>query len=82
MTQSITPNYKDCPCIGCILVAICRHKPYDKLARGCSILRPYIFVANGEGHKKSCRELVKAISPTKWRLGKERESGYDLEVND
>ena len=81
MTQNTTPNYKDCPCIECILVAICRHRPYDKLARGCSILKPYIFRAKGIEHKKSCRELVKAINPTKWRLGRERADGYDLEVN-
>ena len=77
MTQDTIPNCKECPCVECILVAICRHKSYDNLVKQCSILKPYVFEAKGEEHKKSCRELVKTIKPTKWILGEERKNGYD-----
>lgn len=71
-------NNKSCPCEGCITYAVCRHKRYNDLIQECSIVRKYLDFENYTVHKKRCIDLLIALKPTEWALGKEDPIGFDI----
>ncbi len=62
-----------CPCKDCICIPICRHKPLDKLLRGCVLLTNY-FVKHispiGETEKriKVRQVVIDTIKPSQWNM--------------
>ena len=71
-------NTKSCPCEGCITYAVCRHKRYYDLLNDCSIVKEYLKFKDYTVHKKRCIDLLIALKPTEWALGKEDNIGFDI----
>ena len=60
----------NCPCDKCVCIAVCRHKPYDKLFEDCELVNDYepsykSIYAREENHI-SLIEI--ALNPTKWEF--------------
>lgn len=60
----------DCPCVNCILVPMCRHKPYAQLVE-CQLLTKYItyyrvpIVSNDSSWRIS---MFNCLNPTTWTI--------------
>jgi len=64
-------NYKKCPCVDCVCVAICRLKRYTILIRDCKLVVDYInsHAWDGAIHLPYFRALIcDAIDPTSWKV--------------
>ena len=61
---------KPLPCIGCLLVPVCKHKSYYDLFEGCDILKEYEPQYRGMNNFISRRPTVRALldlfQPTTW----------------
>ena len=67
------------PCKECLLIPICRHKPYGDLVDSCEHLYNYIIIHHqDEEHKNRCRILESLMKPTRWELGEESAGGFHV----
>jgi hypothetical protein len=62
-----------CPCIDCILIPICRHKPYPQVFEDCHILTEHISdyydepILNDSQRLKTIQQI---LNPTMWKYDK------------
>ena len=63
------------PCKGCVLVPLCRHKPYSKLFDNCILIEEYIIEPYNRFKRNNLRvEMVYIVlRPTYWHY---IEAGY------
>ena len=63
------------PCKGCILIPLCKHKPYSILFNHCDILRDYIPNSLIRGSRNQIRvdKIQVILKPSKWYM---RKDGY------
>jgi hypothetical protein len=66
------PISKECPCEECILIAMCRYKPYMKLFHDCELISDYIPGQTNRYERSASRitKVEEALNPTKWWLQK------------
>jgi len=68
-------NNEKCPCEECILIPICRHKPYFQLLDECSLLkpmyeRPACVLNESSPYTNQKKILIKHLNPTTWTINK------------
>lgn len=64
------------PCKNCILIPICRHKPYHSMVGECAPVYKYLRltedeIVNNEMHDNQSERILnveKLLTPTRWRL--------------
>jgi hypothetical protein len=61
----------NCPCIDCILIAICRHKYFVDLKNDCELVEQFLFEGMAYNRRREdfdyrIYQVFLAIKPTKW----------------
>ena len=59
-----------CPCENCIILAVCRHKPYYRLFQECSLIEEYAPLWNTRVKRdpKQIKEIHDILNTTSWEI--------------
>jgi hypothetical protein len=59
-----------CPCIGCLIIPLCKNKGYIEMVESCEALADFLVTPFqvGKERDKPLTELVEIIKPTLWSV--------------
>ena len=64
--MKINPKYSEpCPCMNCVCVPVCKHRPYSNLNRLCLLVNNYITAPHADKSYR-IRVVRHVLQPTEW----------------
>jgi len=69
--NKILNDRKDCPCLNCICIPICKYKKYETMVENCTLLEEYLYVFDHvffrkPDYSKLINEVIKIVKPRYW----------------